>query len=92
MGCMYSVGGRFDGMRRVPRISVFSLVCECVCTCVFSFIFFYGGVRCRPGVLKGTRQLPFTAPGGNKQRGRGSYLPLFIRAGGRRGDFIGVTL
>lgn len=30
-----------------------------------------------------TWQLPFTAPGGNKQFGRGSYLSLFIRAGGR---------
>lgn len=30
------------------------------------------------GVLKGARQLPFTAPGGNKHRGRGSYLPFLL--------------
>lgn len=39
---------------------VFSLVCQCVSTCVF---FFLQG----SGVLKEAGQLPFTAPGGNKQ-------------------------
>lgn len=61
MSCVYSVSVWWY-VWRVPRMCVFSLVCECVCICVF-----FTGVRCRLSVLKGARQLPFTAPGGNKQ-------------------------
>lgn len=35
-------------------------------------------VQFRLGVLNGARQLPFTAPGGHKQRRWGSYLPLLL--------------
>lgn len=53
---------------------VFSLVCECVSTCVC----FLQGSNAGRAVLKGARQLPFTTSGGNKQRGRGSYLPFLL--------------
>lgn len=58
----------------LPRMSVFSLVCECVC--VSMWFLRWSGVGCE--FLKGARQLPFTAAGGNKQWGRHSYLPLLL--------------
>lgn len=63
---------------------VFGLVCVCVYVCVSGYVcvcvcFFFMGLRCRPeAFLKGARQLSFTAPGGNKQRGRERYLPLLL--------------
>lgn len=56
------------------------------------FFFFYWGLGAAPAFLKGERQLPFTAPGGNKRRGRGSYLALLQGQEVEEGAFIGVTL
>lgn len=44
----------------------------------FFFVVFLRGSGAGPAFLKGARQLPFTATGGNKHRGRGGYLPLLL--------------
>jgi len=82
MSCVYSVSVWWY-VWRVPRMCVFSLVCECECV----YVFFYGGLV-QAGHLKGARQLPFTAPGGNKQWGRGSYLPLLLGQEAKRGTLL----
>jgi len=48
------------------------------CACLVSYVCKYAG-----GLSRGERQLPFTAPGGNKGGRGGSYLGSFIGAGGR---------
>lgn len=72
----------FDGMCEEFPECVFLVwyvnVCVYMWVFFFFFLFFLRGSSSGPGVLKGARQLPFTAPGGNKQRGRGSYLPLLL--------------
>lgn len=45
---------------------------------VCMLVFFLRGSGAGPAFLKGARQLPFTATGGHKQRGRGGYLPLLL--------------
>lgn len=64
---------------------MFCGVCEHLAECLFvvclvdvCVVVFFTRVQFRLGVLNGARQLPFTAPGGNKQRRRGSYLPLLL--------------
>lgn len=54
--------------------------------CVFSFLC---EMHVDEGILKGARQLPFTAPGGNKQRGRGSYLPFLLGQEAEEGTLLG---
>jgi len=55
--------------------------------CVFSLgpVWFLQGSI----VLKEARQLPFTAPGGNKQSGRGSYLALLLGQEAEGGTLLG---
>jgi len=52
-------------------------------------VFFFTGVQFSLGVLKGARQLPFTAPGGNKQRGRGRYLALLLEQEAKEETLLG---
>lgn len=76
----------FDGMCEEFPECVFLVWYVNVCVC--DSMCFFTGVRCTPGVfLKGARQLPFTATGGNKQWGRDSYLPLLL---GKKAEEGGV--
>lgn len=53
----------------------------------FFCCFFLRGSGAGRAFLKGARQLPFTATGGNKQRGRGGYLPLLLGKKAKEGFF-----
>lgn len=61
---------------------------ECMLVFFFSFFVFLRGSGAGLGFLKGARQLPFTATGGNKQRGRGGYLPLLLGKKAKEGFLL----